>query len=100
MKGSWSLWILVAVVACAIVASSRGQSADRPNGVDAERWVALSATAGIVLTDGAALAVADPRGRLIAPANRQVTGVLMVKTATGWTRVDLELHAARVQPLL
>ena len=98
MKASWSQWILVAVVTCSVVASSRGQSpADRPDGVDADRWVPISGSAGIVLTESMFVPGTDPR--VIVPTRGPRTGVLMVKAQGSWIRVDLELPAARLHPL-
>ena len=101
MKPSWSLWILVAVVTCAIVASSRGQSpADRPAGVDADRWVPISDSAGIALTEAiASVAIPGTERRELIPALRPRTGVLMVKAQDRWMQVELELPAARLHPL-
>jgi hypothetical protein len=98
MKASWSLWILVAVVTCSVVASSRGQSpADRPGGVDTDRWVPISDSAGIVLTE--AMFVPGTDRREIIPTLRPRTGALMVKTQGRWIQVELEAPAARVHPL-
>jgi hypothetical protein len=101
MRASWSLWILVAVVTCSIVASSGGQSpADRPDGVDVDRWVSISDSAGIVLTEPIVGVPVPGTDRLeIVPALRPRTGVLMVNAQDRWMRVDLELPAARAHPL-
>jgi hypothetical protein len=103
MKASWSLSILVAVVAYSLIASGLGQSsADRPPGVDADRWVPISDTVGIVMRQSMTTSVPgfSPDRRMIVPGLRQGTGVLMVKVEGVWMRVDLALPEPRVQPLL
>jgi hypothetical protein len=97
MKVTWSQWILLAT-ACLIVASSRGQApADRPDGVDADRWVPISDSAGIVLTE--TMFVPGTDRRELIPVPRPRTGVLMLKAQGRWMRVDLEPPAARLHPL-
>ncbi len=103
MKITRSQWLLVAS-ACLIVASSAAQSgADRPPGVDENRWVPISATAGIVLTNVPGMPTAsrfrDGAAEPVVPL-RAGSGVLMVKHAGAWMRVELDLPQPRVQPLL
>lgn len=91
-----SQWLLVAA-ACLIVASSAAQSGgDRPPGVDENSWVPISDTAGIVLTNVAGVPAAfwDPNEKAALGS-----GILMVKRAGAWMRVDLEFPQPRVQPL-
>ena len=106
MKAPVSRWILV-VAACFVAIScvrAEAPPPDRPPGVDEASWVPISDTAGIVVTAGTGI----PRFRLLRDgeveavprALRQGTGILMVKIGGAWTRIDLELPAARVQPLL
>jgi len=102
MKVTRSQWILVAA-ACLIVASAAGQSGvERPPGVDENDWIPISATAGIVLTSvtgmPAASRLRDPDAEA-AVSLRAGTGILMVKHAGSWMRVDLELPEPRVRPL-
>lgn len=100
MKITRSQWIVVAA-ACLIVASSAAQSrADRPPGVAENAWVPISDTAGIVLTNiGGMPAAMWLRGAEV-EALRAGTGILMVKRAGAWMRVDLELPKPSVQPAL
>jgi hypothetical protein len=106
MKVTRSQWLLV-VTACLIVAASHGQSAaDRPPGVDEDRWIPISDVAGIVVTEfsmplrGTFRMNADGTATTVPEALRRGTGILMVKRGSAWTRIDLELPAPRVQPLL
>lgn len=100
MKITRSQWILVAA-ACLIVVSSAAQSgADRPPGVDENRWVPISATAGIVLTEVSGMPASFRLTDLEAATPlRAGTGILMVKRAGAWMRVDLEFPQPRAQPL-
>jgi hypothetical protein len=110
MKVKWSQSILVAA-ACLIVAScgdapvADQPTADRPPGVDENSWVRISDTAGIVLTEVRVTpATIRLRGidveTVVPQALQRGTGVLMVKVGAAWMRIDLELPAPRVQPLL
>jgi hypothetical protein len=98
MNVTRSQWILVAT-ACLIVAASSAQSgADLPPGADANSWVPISDSAGILLTNVPTLprvpGMPDEILRL-----REGTGVLMVKRGGAWMRVDLEFPQARLHPL-
>ena len=102
MKVTRSQWFLV-TAACLIVAAAAAQSnADRPPGVDENSWIPISDTAGIVLTSAAGM----PAGTRLRQSDveaivplRSGTGILMVKHAGTWMRVELELPQPRLQPL-
>jgi hypothetical protein len=103
MKITRPQWTLIAA-ACLIVAASAAQSdADRPPGVEENRWIPISDTAGIALTSSSALP-ASVRLRQSDAAVPQVlrsgTGILMVKSGGAWMRVDLDLPQPRVHPAL
>jgi hypothetical protein len=109
MKAPVSQWILVAA-ACVVVASCVRAEAppdrlpDRPPGVDESSWVPISDTAGIVVTTVTGNPVIRLRGAeaeaVVPQSIQRGTGILMVKLGGAWTRIDLQLPAARVQPLL
>jgi hypothetical protein len=100
MKVTRSQWILVAT-ACLFVAASAAQSgADLPPGADANNWIPISDSAGILLTNVSAAGAIRLQGfevKTLVP--RQGTGILIVKYGGSWIRVDLEPPQPRVQPL-
>ncbi|HEX7237663.1 MAG TPA: hypothetical protein VF405_11920 [Gammaproteobacteria bacterium] len=99
MKIARSQWLLAAT-ACLIVAASTAQSAaDRPPGVDEARWLPISDTAGIALTEPVGVALPETDRLELIPTPRPRTGVMMVKTQGRWIRVDLELPPARAHAL-
>jgi hypothetical protein len=77
------------LAACA--ASFSASSSDRPAGVSAEEWVAVSDRLGIVLVQPARGSVdrvpmTDPTS-LIRPLRPPVDGYFMAKTSNGWVRL-------------
>ena len=100
MKVARKQWILV-TAACLIVAASAAQSGvDRPPGADGNNWVPISDSAGILLTNVAALGAFRLQGFNVEPIGpMQSTGIVMVKRGGTWVRVDLELPQPRIHPL-
>jgi len=115
MKITRSQWMVVATASLIVAASTAQSAADRPPGIDESRWVPISDTAGIVLTEVTARSgqirpealerMPEALRLQLQSLNRDAitlrpaTGILMVKHRGAWMRVDLELPPARVQPL-
>jgi hypothetical protein len=70
------LLAFVALLAAAFFVGAKDATSDRPSEINAERWIKLSDTAGLVLTDELA-----KMGRLAAH--------LYVRTEKGWRAVSL-----------
>jgi hypothetical protein len=101
MKALLSSTVIALVAILAITTWARAQApGERPLGVDAVNWVAISDTVGIVLAD-----VSYARNTLPSDLPRALsnlprsTGVLMVKVNELWTRVELVEPPPRVHPL-
>jgi hypothetical protein len=105
MKALLSKTVVVAVALFVLTTWVRAQSgSDMPPGIDQARWLPLSDSAGILLTD---VPSTSPRATyrfegnepVVIPDLQQGTGVLIAKLNGLWTRVDLSPPPARAQRL-
>lgn len=92
--------VLVAILAIATWAKAQAPG-DRPLGVNADNWIALSDTVGMVLVDVSV----DPARKALPPGVPielsglpRSTGVLVVKVHGFWTRVEWAEAPLRVHP--
>jgi hypothetical protein len=82
MKTRKSLgWGIAAASAALLLVGAKDEASERPANVAASRWLKLSDTAGIVLTDELA-------------ATRQLAGSVYIRTENGWRPVSILNPAA------
>jgi hypothetical protein len=77
MKTQKSILVaLVTLLAAGLLSGAKDVGNDRPAHVEAGRWIQISGTAGVALTDELA-------------ATRQLAGQLYVRTEKGWRVVSI-----------